>query len=637
MDATTFAASVRSAIQRSRDNVEEFLALDSSSPFGEVVERFDGLLQPLNGLSGRVHLYTHAHPDGAMREVCEELEQELASLYTELSLHRGLYDRLSSSEPTDAAGPEERRVLEHGLRDFRRSGVDRDDATRERIKDLQEELVRIGQEFDRNIIAGGRTYVVADGHAGLAGLPADYLASHPEREDGTVELSTDPADRMAVLNFCDSAKVRREFFLEMTNRAVPENLEVLPRLLEKRHELARLLGFENWADYITEDKMVTSGREAADFLDRVVELAHPRAMAEYEELLERKRADDAGASVVFDWERPYYTEKVKSAKHGFDAQQARPYFPYERVRDGVLATSAALYGVEFRRNRDAELWHPSVECHDVVDKGEVIARFYLDMHPRDNKFKHAAMFHVAEGTAGGAIAEACLVCNFPEPTDTDPALLLHDQVTTFFHEFGHLLHHLFGGGQRFACFSGISTERDFVEVPSQMYEEWAWNPQVLATFARHHETEEPIPEDMVARMRAADEYGKGLHVLTQMFYARLSLSYYDRDPEGLDLTAEMVRLREGMLPMPHEEGSYFNAAFGHLHGYSAMYYTYMWSLVIAKDMFTRFESDMMDSRTANEYRSAVLARGGSKDAKDLVSDFLGREYGFEAFERWLKS
>jgi thimet oligopeptidase len=635
MDAKVFAAEVRAAIARCRENVERFLALPSGAPLSQVVLTYDRLLQPLNGLGGRVHLYTQTHPADDVRSTCEELEQEIAALGTELSLHRGVYERLRRLAPPRGASPEEARVVEHALRDYRRSGVDRDDPTRERLRALQEELVRIGQEFDRNITTGGRTYVVAGGHAALAGLPRDFLDAHPERADGSVELSTDPAERMAVLSFCADEGVRRGFFVEAMNRAVPANLSVLPRLLSKRHELAAALGYAHWADYITEDKMVTSARDVRAFLDRVVDLVRPRARAEYEELLDQKRALDPTATVVEEWDRLYLTEKVKARRHGFDSQEARPFFAYPQVLAGVLGTSGALYGVEFRRREDLPLWHPSVRCYDVLDGGEVVARFYLDMHPRDNKFKHAAMFHMSEGVRGETLPEACLVCNFPEPRGGDPGLLLHDQVTTFFHEFGHLLHHLFGGRQRFARFSGIATESDFVEVPSQMFEEWAWSHDVLKTFARHHRTGAPIPAEMVSRMRAADEYGKALHVLQQMFYARFSLACYDRDPAALDTTAEMMRLKRELLPIPHAEGSYLNASFGHLHGYSAMYYTYMWSLVIAKDLFTRFEDHLMSTATANEYRSAVLGPGGSKDARDLVRDFLGREYGFEAFEGWL--
>jgi thimet oligopeptidase len=638
MDAKPFAAEVRAAIQTCRDNVDAFLALPPETALGDVVTAFDRLMQPLNGLGGRVHVYTHMHPEAEVRSACEKLEVEIAQLGTEFSLHRGLFERLSALDPARAATADERRVVEHGLRDFRRSGVDRDDATRARITALQDELVKVGQEFDRNIMTGGRTYVVRSGHAGLKGCPADFLRARPEREDGTVLLSTDPAERMTVMSFCDDADVRREFHVEALNRAVPRNLDVLPVLLAKRHEMATLLGFSSWADYVTGDKMVTSAADVRAFLDRVIDLVRPRAFAEYDELLEKKQELDPDATVVHEWDRAYLTEKVKAARHGFDSQEARPYFPYASVLAGVLRTSAALYGVEFRERTDADVWHPSVRAYDVVDpkaEGTVVARFFMDMHPRDNKFKHAAMFHVAEGVAGETLPEACLACNFPEPQSDDPGLMLHDQVTTFFHEFGHLLHHLFGGRQRFARFSGIATESDFVEVPSQMYEEWAWSHDVLQTFARHHATGAPIPTEMVTRMRAAEEYGKGLHVLQQMYYARLSLACYDRDPAGLEVTAEAMRLKDELLPTPHAEGTYMHASFGHLHGYSAMYYTYMWSLVIAKDLFTRFEDDLMNTGTANEYRETILGPGGSKDAAELVRGFLGREYGFEAFESWL--
>jgi thimet oligopeptidase len=434
--------------------------------------------------------------------------------------------------------------------------------------------------------------------------------------------------------YADRADLRRDYYVVAQNRAMPRNLPVLKELLDKRHELATLLGFASWADYVTEDKMIGSGKAAREFVERVLSLATERARAEYAELLELKRETEPGAHAVYEWEHGYLVEKKKRQRFAFDSQAVRPYFAYSKVKDGVLSTSASLYGVEFRRNTDVEPWHPSVECFDVLDGGEVVARFHLDMHPRANKFKHAAMFDMASGLGGKRIPEACLVCNFPEPKAGDPALLLHDQVTTFFHEFGHLLHHLFGGGQRYLRFSGIATEWDFVEVPSQMYEEWAWDAGVLARFATDANGKS-IPEELVRRMRTAEEYGKGLATIRQMYFARLSLSYYERDPAGLDTTEQMIRLKQRITPFPHTEGTYLQASFGHLHGYSAMYYTYMWSLVIAKDLFSRFDGDLMNTATANDYRESVLAPGGSRDAVELVREFLGRDYGFSAFESWL--
>lgn len=637
MNAQELTSETRQAIETCKRRTDEFLALAPDAPATEVARAFDAILLPLNGWVGRAGLFSQTHPDAAMREAALEMEQEISAFKTDLSLNRDVFDRLVALEPglEQVADAGDRRLIEHALRDYRRSGVDRDEATRARIRKLNEELVEVGQSFDKNIITGGRTFVIEDGHAGLAGLPEDFLASHPEDEQGRVTLSTDPQDRMPFMTYAHRGDLRHGFYREIMNRAMPDNLEVLGRLLALRHELATLLGYAHWADYVTEVKMIGSGKAARQFIDRTIALARPRAEAEYADLLEEKQETEPGADVVHEWESEYLKEKIRAKRYGFDSQAVRPYFAYDKVRDGVLATTASLYGVEFRRDAEAPVWHPSVECYEILDGGETIARFFLDMHPRENKYKHAAMFDVVEGVKGVTIPEACLLCNFPEPKAGDPALLLHDQVTTFFHEFGHLMHHLFAGGQRYLSFAGISTEWDFVEVPSQMYEEWAWDAGVLARFATHHQDGSPIPADLVKRMRDAEEYGKCLRTLRQMVFASLSLSYYDRDPAGIDTDALMIENKRAISPFPHEQDTHMQASFGHLHGYSATYYTYMWSLVIAKDVFSRFEGDLMNTGTANEWRETVLGAGGSRDAAVLVEDFLGREYGFEAFESWL--
>jgi thimet oligopeptidase len=229
-----------------------------------------------------------------------------------------------------------------------------------------------------------------------------------------------------------------------------------------------------------------------------------------------------------------------------------------------------------------------------------------------------------------------LVCNFADPALSSPALLDHDDVVTLFHEFGHLMHHLLGGSQQWIGFSGVATEWDFVEAPSQMLEEWAWDPATLALFARHVENDGPIPAELVGRMRAASEFGKGTHTRHQVFYAQLSLAYHLADAQTLDLTATMTELQRRYSPFPHVPGTHFFASFGHLQGYSAMYYTYLWSLVIAKDLLSEFQrSGLLDAETSRRYREAVLVPGGSRDAADLVEAFLGRPYGFEAFAAWL--
>jgi thimet oligopeptidase len=258
------------------------------------------------------------------------------------------------------------------------------------------------------------------------------------------------------------------------------------------------------------------------------------------------------------------------------------------------------------------------------------------MHPRDGKFGHAAQFTMRRGVKGYQTPEAVLVCNFPGGEGDGPALMEHDDVETFLHEFGHLLHALFAGHQPWIDQSGVATEWDFVEAPSQMLEEWSLDPKTLQVFARHHKTGEPIPDALIQKLRVARDFGNGTYVTQQNFYTAISFNIYNQDPATLDLDAIVPALQDRYGSFAHVPDTHMYASFGHLEGYSAMYYTYMWSLVIAKDLFSKFDRDnLRDPGVATEYRRRVLEPGGTQDAADLVKDFLGREYGFDAFRAWI--
>jgi thimet oligopeptidase len=282
------------------------------------------------------------------------------------------------------------------------------------------------------------------------------------------------------------------------------------------------------------------------------------------------------------------------------------------------------------------VWHESVDCYDMLENGKLVGRFYLDMHPRKDKYNHAAQFDVRTGVSGRQIPEAALICNFPGGEAGDPGLMEYGDVRTFLHEFGHLLHTMFAGHHRWVGIGGIRTEQDFVEAPSQMLEEWLESPAVLATFAKHHETNEPIPAALVNQMVRATEFGKGLGVRRQMVLARTSLSIYDHDPKGMNTDQIIKDLVARYQKVPYVPDTHMQTAFGHLDGYSAVYYTYMWSLVIAKDMFSKFDrNNMLDRVVATRYRDAVLAPGGTLPAAVLVENFLGRPFSFEAYRAWL--
>ena len=624
------AGSCRADVARARAEAEALAAAPAGDP--AALARYDAAFGALSDAAARASLCRNVHPDPRLREAAERAEQEVDAASTELSLDPRLYEALRRLDlsPLD---PASRYLGEKALRDFRRAGVDRDAATRQRVKGLRDELVRIGQEFGRNIKDDVRRLALDP--AELDGLPEDFRRAHPPGPDGKVTLTTDNTDYVPFITYARSGRAREALWRLYRLRGHPANLEVLSRLLARRAELARLLGYPSWAAYATEDKMIGSDAAAAEFVARVTDASARRMERDHAQLLERKRADEPGAERVEPWDSAYLTDRIKAERYGFDAREVRPYFEYGRVEAGVLALTGRLFGVEFRRLADAVTWHPDVEAFDVVEGERPVGRIYLDMHPRDGKYKHYAQFTLASGVAGGRLPEGVLVCNFRQP-GAEPALLEHGDVRTFLHELGHLMHHVLGGHTRFATQSGVATEWDFVEAPSQMLEEWVWDAEALGTFARHVETGEPIPADVVTRMRAADEYGKGLWARQQMFYAALSLELHRRDPATLDPTRLVAELQERYTPFRHVEGTYFHASFGHLDGYSALYYTYMWSLVIAKDLFTAFRrGGLFAADPAARYRRAILEPGGSRPAAELVREFLGRPFSFDAFSSWL--
>jgi len=372
--------------------------------------------------------------------------------------------------------------------------------------------------------------------------------------------------------------------------------------------------------------MIGTAQAIAEFIDRLADAAEPAGRRDIDALVERRRQDEPDATDIDRSNVAYYSELVRREQFDVDAQEARPFLDFAKVRQGLLDVTARLFGIEYREV-EVPTWHEDVTAYDVIVDGELRGRIRLDLHPREGKFKHAAQFDLVGGITGRQPAEGVLVCNFPR------GLMQHQDVVTLFHEFGHLVHHVLAGRQTWARFSGVATEWDFVEAPSQMLEEWAWDPQILRTFATDADGT-PIPTELVERMRAAKEFGKGVFVRTQLAYTAISYGLHRDRPVDQSAAVHELQARYDLvrdLPDTH-----FHTSFGHLAGYTSAYYTYLWSLVIAKDLFSAFDpADLFAPEVAQRYRDRVLAPGGSKDAADLVADFLGRPFAFDAFAAWL--
>jgi thimet oligopeptidase len=612
-----------------RGVVEQLREAPPAEPL-EVLRRWDEVGLALGNVAAVNELFSNVHPLLEVRTASEEAVVEVDKLATELRQDRRLYDVFAA---LDAGGLDATaaRMLAKTLEEFRRAGVDRDDATRARLAEISERMTAVDQEFSRNIRDDVRT--VRATREQLAGMPEDWLDAHPADEDGLVTVTTDYPDAVPARMFVHDHDVRQAVTVAFNERAWPQNDALLRELFDLRHEYAGLVGFPDWAAYDAAVKMIGEGPAIPAFVDRIAEAATEPMERDRAVVLERLRQDVPEASELSGADALYYEEQVRREQHDVDAQEVRRYFAFDKVRAGLLEVTGRLFGLRYEPVEDAVVWHQDVVAYDVFPtseddaSGESLGRIFLDLHPREGKYKHAAQFSLASGVGGRQLPEGALVCNF------STGLMEHDHVVTLFHEFGHLVHHVLGGHVTWSRFSGVATEWDFVEAPSQMLEEWAWDAAILRSFATDA-SGEPIPADLVARMRAADDFGKGLRARQQMFYAAMSYWFHVERPA--DLTAAMVALQERYSPYAYLPGTHMFASFGHLGGYSSAYYTYMWSLVIAKDLFSAFDpGDLSATAVAGRYRDRVLAPGGTGDAADLVAQFLGRPYTFDAYAAWL--
>lgn len=625
-----FTLACESDLEVAKAQVAALKTMNAKESGAAVLEAYDTATGALSAAASRSSLARETHPDAAMRDAARACEQKIEQMNVELAQDRGVYDALAAVDLSKTDGPT-KYWMQRTLLEFRRAGVDRDEPTRAKVKALNEELVKLGQQWGQNI-AEDVQKVELDPKE-LEGLPADYVKAHPVNANGKVVITSNYPDYFPFMTYAKNAAAREKVWRMYRQRAYPKNVEVLNQLISRRHELATLLGYKSWAAYVTETKMTRTPERAAEFIQQVAQVSEGRAKKEYEQLLARKKKDDPKATTLEPWDQDYYEDRLKAEGFGFDSQAIRPWFEYARVQQGVMDVTAKIFGITYRKVENAPVWHQEVQAFDVLEGDTLLGRIYLDMHPRDDKYKHAAQFDLASGQKDERYPEGVLVCNFPRPGE----LMTHDEVETYFHEFGHLLHHIFSGRQQWLGITGIRTEWDFVETPSMLLEEWVYDPAVLAMFARHHETKAALPAETIQQLRASREFGKGLWTRRQDFLAAISLEYYSRAP-GFDPEKVMVELQDKFSPFRHEwrDGTHFHLAFGHLDGYSAIYYTYLWSLVIAKDLDTAFQKNgHLDVETAMRYRRTVLEPGGSRPAAELVKEFLGREYGFDSYKAYL--
>jgi thimet oligopeptidase len=593
---------------------------------------FDAAIEQLSLAGAQAGVLNSVAADSAVRDQAQQEAQRVAMAGSALSLNRAVYEALAAIG-LDCATPATVHFLQRTLLGYRLAGVDKDQATRDRLQALHEQATRLSLEFSRNIQEGAKTIQVTADE--LDGLPADYLARHQPDAEGRITLSTDQPDMQPIMTFATSAALRERMFLAYNTRAYPANKRILLYRLATRQQIATILGFRSWADLATADQMMGSAANVCTFLSKLNEASREGALREHELILAFARQGQPAMAAIDITSRAYWYEQFRRSTFDFDSQSVRPYFPYAQVQAGVLQTAARLFKIEFRTS-SAPGWHPAVSVFEVFDGGRHVGRFYLDMHPREGKDKWFSAAPVVTGVRGRALPEAALICNFPGGEPDDPGLLQYNDVVTFFHEFGHLMHAILGGQTEWAGVSGFATEGDFIEVPSQMLEEFFRDEKLLQAFAKHYQTGETLPSETIGKMKLAGAFGRADWVRSQLYYTTLSLDLHDQDPAGLDLDSATRQLYQTLQPWTWLEGNRMYASFGHLTGYSSNYYTYAFDKVIALDFFAQFDpQDLLGCDAGSRYRTAVLEQGGSKPGRQMVRDFLGRDEEFAAFSQWL--
>ena len=591
--------------------------------------RYDEVVALIGAGLGEFTLYQEVMADQERRDAGAACQVRLTALGSKLNLSRPTYDRLAA---IDAGGADAATswYLSRTLGSFERAGVSLDEAQRTRVQALNEEMAGISTQFADNI-ANAREVVTAPPEE-LAGLPEDYIAAHPTGEDGLVAISTDTPDYRPVMTYAESDDLRRRLTEAYMRRAYPANDELLTRLFTLRQELAEILGRPNYATLVLEDKMVDSPAKVQALLEEMAAAARPAARRDYAKSLQVLQERQPGATEIAFWQTGWLSPQVQQRFYDYDRQEARQYFAYDNVRDGILRLTEDLFGVDIRP-WDTPVWDPEVETYEMVDGGEVIGRFYFDSHPRPGKYSHANMIPLRPGMSGGVEGAAppvgALVMNLPEG-DHSTGLMEHGDVETFLHEFGHMLHGMFGGRQRWFGQSGIANEWDFAEAPSQMLENWVYDYDTLASFAVNKDGK-TIPRELVEKMNRARYFNTGMGDMTQLGYSNISLQFH-QNPVPDDLGAATRGWLDAYALVPSPDWVEMQDSFGHLDGYSAIYYTYRWCKVIADDLFTRFAAEgLRNPQTAADYRRMVLEPGGTKPAAELVRAFLGRDVSLDAY------
>jgi thimet oligopeptidase len=562
---------------------------------------------------------------------CEELVGKFGvGIFTRKDLYVAIKDQ-------QGRNADENRLLSETLKSFENNGLKLSVADLDKVRALKQELASAESQFSTNLNNDNTTVELSE--AELAGLPADYVAGLARTPDGSkYVLTTRENDASIVLNNATNSEARRKWFSGYHNRQAAPNTTLLEKAIGLRQQIATLMGYPTWADYRIHGRMASDANTVMKFLTNLKDKLGGRTRDDLAKLLKFKQEGEPSAQKLDAWDVNYFSYQLKKRDYSLDDEKIREYFPADLVVAAMFEVYSQLLGVHYTEVSGAQVWSPDVKLYRIEDSKDnhLIGFFYTDFIPRANKYGHAAAFPLILGqqleNGSYSYPVASIVANLSAPSNGKPSLLSHDDVDTIFHEFGHIMHQTLTTAP-YASLAGSSVAQDFVEAPSQMLENWVWDPVILNKLSGHYQDHsQKLPPELLKQMIEARNFNQGYRYMRQLFFGLTDMSYHTATGP-VDTVVVMDKLYEQLFGIKALEGGHDAASFGHLMGgYDAGYYGYMWSEVYATDMFTRFSSSgLLNATVGGEYRQAVLERGNMEDALELLKRFLGREPNSDAF------
>lgn len=627
LDDVTIDAACRQSILDARERYRKLEALPVAEvTAAAILDEWDEAAIAIENVIGPIAVHANLHPDQKTRDMAQDCLVKISSFSTEIYQNEKLFERVRA---VAAATPAQKQLRQDLLESFEDSGVSLPKEKRARAREISDRIAVLGQEFARNIANNNTRLTFTPDE--YKGLPQSYV-DRVKNADGNIVVGFDYPDIGPFLSSAENEKARERYYVANTRRGTPRNLEILDEVTRLRKEMAALHGYPSFGHYVTKRKMSETPQAVNAFLADVASSVADVEKREIEELRKLK-AETLGTPLartkIQRWDVSYWRERMREKKYAIDEESTRRYFPSDATRKWLVDITSRMYGLKFEP-ATVPVWHPDVLYFDVKDAktGAFVGGLYLDLYPRDGKFKHAAVSPMRHGsTRTGRKPISVMMTNF------DRNGMTFDEVQTFFHEFGHAMHNILSETV-YASHAGTSVQGDFVEAPSQIYEEWARRPETLALLEAHCSGCPKLDAKTVQALQDARNYGKGIDYARQYLYAAFDMALSGETPVSSQETWKRV---EGASLLGYVPGSEFPGTFAHLTGgYAAGYYGYMWSEVIGKDMLSAWGGDILDANVGMKFRKSILARGGEEPAKAIVEKFLGRPVSSKAFFDELK-